>query len=104
MANFKQQRNNSGVLFPNQDKDKNNPEHANWADYRGNITVNGVDWWLNGWVKKDKNGKSFLSVAVREKAPAANYLNSLAETRQQMQPQRQAPGKHRDDDDQDIPF
>ena len=52
---------NSGALFKN-DKQGN----ENWADYRGSITVNGVEYWLSAWLKDGEKGK-FLSLAVKPK-------------------------------------
>jgi uncharacterized protein (DUF736 family) len=53
---------NRGVLFPNAEK-----EQDNHADYQGNINVGGQEFWLNGWKKKSKAGKSYLSLSVKPK-------------------------------------
>jgi hypothetical protein len=43
-------------------------------DFAGSINIEGVEYWLNGWVKDGKNGK-FFSLSVRpkdaERKPAA---------------------------------
>ncbi|MEN9719852.1 MAG: hypothetical protein RIT13_557 [Pseudomonadota bacterium] len=60
-------RDNSGVLFKSDKKDK-----PTSPDYKGNITVDGVDYWLSAWIKEGKNGK-FMGLAVNpkeEKAPS----------------------------------
>ena len=60
-------KDNSGVLFKNDKK-----ESANQPDYKGNITVDGVDYWLSAWIKEGKSGK-FMGLAVNpkeEKAPS----------------------------------
>jgi hypothetical protein len=57
------ERDNSGALFKNARKEK--PSHA---DYAGNITVNGQQYWLNAWIKESKDGRKFMSLAVRPKA------------------------------------
>jgi len=44
------------------------PKHA---DYRGEINVNGEQFWLNAWLKTSKKGTKFLSLSVKPKAAAA---------------------------------
>lgn len=57
-----EKRDNSGVLFNNTKKEKDTH-----ADYEGNCTVNGVEMWMNAWLKKDKNGNTFMSFAFKPK-------------------------------------
>ena len=59
-----EQRDNSGVLFKEQDK--KTPNHP---DYKGNITVNGKPYWLSAWIKEGKTGK-FMGLAVGPKEEA----------------------------------
>jgi len=53
---------NRGVLFKNENK-----EQETHSDYKGNININGVEYWLNGWLKTSKNGKKYFSLAVKTK-------------------------------------
>ena len=53
-----EKKDNTGVLFK---KDKK--ETGNHPDYKGNITVSGVDYWLSAWIKDGKSGK-FMSLAL----------------------------------------
>ena len=40
------------------------------AEYTGSINIDGVDYWLNAWVKDGKRGK-FFSGTVRPKQAAS---------------------------------
>jgi hypothetical protein len=80
--NKSMQRDNSGVLFSNDKKDNERAPH-----YKGNITVDGKDYWLSAWVKEGKSGK-FMGLAV---SPKEEY-----------QP-KQAP-KKASFDDESLPF
>ena len=61
MENDRQNRDNSGVLFKSDKRENERAPH-----YRGNITVDGKDYWLSAWVKEGKSGK-FMGLAVSPK-------------------------------------
>jgi hypothetical protein len=69
-----QQRDGQGCLFKNERKSE--PTHA---DYNGTITVNGTQYWLNGWVKEARNGNKFLSLAIKPKLGAGRPVNNKSE-------------------------
>ena len=56
-----EKREGSGSLFKNERKEQ--PTHA---DYRGDILIDGQEYWLSAWIKEGKNGK-FFSLAVKPK-------------------------------------
>ena len=64
---------NRGVLFKAQEK-----KSEKSPDYTGKINVDGVDKDLSGWIKKSKNGNTFLSLSVKEpyiKEPDNSHSN-----------------------------
>ncbi len=86
---------NRGLLAKNDRK-----QGETQPDYTGSININGVEYWLNGWLRVGKNGRlagqKYFSLSVKPK-------DGLAEP-------RQAPKQHQvtetfdDDDINAIPF
>ncbi len=65
MGNY-ELRDNSGTMFRNKRKEKEN--HPDWS---GDVMVDGVTMWINGWEKKDKNGNVFYSFSFKPKQAKA---------------------------------
>lgn len=62
MSKF-EQKEGSGALFRNDEK-----ETESHPDYRGNIRINGQDYWLSAWIKETKaTGKKYMSLAAQPK-------------------------------------
>ena len=53
---------NGGALFPIDRKEKE--AHP---DFRGNINVDGKEYWIKGWKKSSKAGMKFVSLSVTAK-------------------------------------
>ena len=106
----------SGALFKNEDKDPENEQHDNWADYRGQIMVSGIKYWLKSWIKKgQQSGKTYMSLAVEEMdnqgepPPRRRQSNGRPAPRQQSSPRQQQRSRPQRDPDldtepDDIPF
>ena len=82
---------NRGVLFKNDRKVEGDKK----PEYTGSLNVDGVEFFLDAWLKVGKSGAKFMSVSVKRKdkqtssAPAA----------------KPAPvSSGFDDIDQDVPF
>ncbi len=54
---------NRGVLFINNKK----AEGSNQPDRTGSLNVDGVEYFLDGWMKKSQAGQPFLSVSIKRK-------------------------------------
>ncbi len=54
-------RDMSGSLFRNSNK-----KSDNHPDYSGTVMINGVEMFINGWLKEGNNGK-FFSLAFKPK-------------------------------------
>lgn len=60
MANY--DNNNSGALFINDRKEKDTH-----PDFKGDVTINGVQYWVSAWKKTSQNGKRFMSLSFQPK-------------------------------------
>ena len=53
---------NRGTIGKNKNK-----KSDNHPDYSGHLNVDGVDYWLSGWLKEAPDGSKFFSLAVKPK-------------------------------------
>ena len=82
---------NRGVLFKNDRKDSE--KHP---DYKGNINVGGVEYWLSAWIKESTKGK-FMSLSIQPK-------EEQKQTPKKADPISTGRPRSSDMDDDSIPF
>ena len=86
---------NRGLLAKNDRK-----QGETQPDYTGSININGIEYWLNGWLRVGKNGRlagqKYFSLSVKAK-------DGLPEARP-VPKQQQVTESFTDDDIGDIPF
>jgi hypothetical protein len=74
---------NSGLLSRNDRKEKDSH-----PDFKGQISVEGKDYWLSGWIKERRDGTGkFFSLSVKPKdaqQPAAAPANAGASFREEL--------------------
>ena len=68
-----EQKDNSGALFKNKKKEK--PTHP---DYQGSAKIDGVEFWVSGWLNKPKaGGDTYVSMTFKPKddndRPASSF-------------------------------
>ena len=92
-----EQRELSGSIFVNDRKEKDSH-----PDFKGQCLIDGKSYWVSGWKKKTGEGKTWLSLAFKEKdaAPKAQEPDGFDDTPQSggSAPRKAAPL------DDDIPF
>ena len=57
-----QQKDNTGSLFKNDRK-----ETDSHPDYKGSALLNGVDHWLDAWIKTSNSGTKYMSQSFKPK-------------------------------------
>lgn len=97
---------NSGAFFKNDKKTT-----ANHPDYRGQINVEGVEYWISGWIKPTKAdpSKRFMSLSVQPKeqqaAPQRQESGYRKPSQDGAKARQLAPQRGNDfDDSSDVPF
>ena len=79
---------NSGILFTNEKKEKDSH-----PDRQGSANIDGVDYWISGWIKTGNKGK-FLTLSFKRKDE---------KTESKPAPKKQDRSSF-DDMDSDLPF
>jgi hypothetical protein len=100
MADF--DRTNRGVLFINDRKERDNQ-----PDRTGSINIEGVEYFLDGWIKDGSKGK-FLSLSVKrkDKQPTATAPTPTPSPAKTHGDRKGGPNNRPDFDDMDsdVPF
>lgn len=52
----------SGAVFKNKKKEKDTH-----PDRTGDCLIDGKEYWISGWIKQDRNGEQFMSLAFKPK-------------------------------------
>jgi hypothetical protein len=87
---------NRGAIWKNDDK-----QNDNHPDFKGSLNVNGVDYWVSAWKRKE---------GAAAKAPALSFTVKPKEAQPSISQQAQATIRKPDPissglrDDADIPF
>lgn len=89
MADF--DNTNRGVLFVNDKKEPGDKK----PDRTGSLNVDGVEYFIDGWLRKSQAGATFLSLSVKRKEKQA--------TKPAQKP-AQKPSSGFDDMDNDVPW
>lgn len=84
-----------GVLFKNKRKEEGDKK----PEYTGSLNVDGVDYFLDAWLKTSQAGEKFMSVSVKRKDKQAGSAPPQQAQRQQA-PQQAGSGF---DDLDDLP-
>jgi uncharacterized protein (DUF736 family) len=79
----------NGALFKNDRKEK-----ETHPDYKGDININGTNYWLSAWLKATKDGKKYMSLSAK---PKEDREETKPQTLAQKQPEKF-------DDDDALPF
>ena len=85
---------NRGALYKNDRK-----EQETHADYNGKINIEGVEYWLNAWIKESKeDGRKFFSLSVKPKQQQNASQGKSVPAKPKYE------GRKQDDNGDDIPF
>lgn len=99
---------NRGVLFANERKQDGDRK----PDRTGTLNVDGVEYFIDGWLKTSANGKKFMSLSVKRKDQQPQQdkgyggNSSHRHQRPSPAPQQRAPQPASSgfDDMDDVPF
>ena len=94
-----EKRDLSGALFKNHKRETDNHPNA-----KGDCLIDGVEYWVSAWTKKDKNGNPWQSLSfTRKEQQAAPQPAQRMDPANRASMAAQAPAGV-DDFDSEIPF
>ena len=89
-----EQKDMSGSLFRNNRKEK-----ETHPDYSGTVRIDGHDMWISAWLREQKDGTKYFSLAfTRKDGTAERPAEFVAKAKEVF------PGARAELDDSDIPF
>ena len=68
----------SGSLFVNTKK-----ETDNHPDRNGSALIDGVEYWVSGWIKETKSGDKWMSLAFKPKTEPAKRAHPASKPKNQ---------------------
>lgn len=74
---------NRGAIWGNKNKEKDTDR-----DFQGSINVEGVDYWISGWRRKEGDNPNAPSVKFKITRKDANHDQGVNQTQQAMAPQQ----------------
>lgn len=99
MSNF--DNTNRGAFFKNDRKEAGD----NKPEYTGSVNVEGVEFFMDAWVKRSAAGVSYMSVSVKRKDKQPQHAPEQRQHAPAASPQRQQqPAPSFADMNDDIPF
>lgn len=91
---------NRGALFKNDRK-----EQDSHPDLSGKIDVEGKEYWLSGWTKRNEDGSfKVLSLSVKPKEARPERAQQARREAFREEPPQRGHQQHSDFHDDDIPF
>lgn len=79
-----EQKDNSGSLFVNERQQPGTQQ----PDRSGSAMIDGVEYWVSGWLKKTQDGQTWLSLAFKRK---------------EQRPPTRSPARRKSNDSEDFP-